>query len=219
MSGHSLVDCSTPGFPVLSLLSQTWVCSNACPLIQWWHPTCHSLSPPSPPAISLTQHQGLFQWVSSSHQLAKVLELQFQHQPFQRIFRVDFLQDWDLLAVQGTLKSFLQHHSSKASILRCSAFFTVQLSHLNIITGKTIAFTIQTFVCKVMSLLFNMLSRLVIAFLPRSKNRLISWLWFQCTVILEPKKLRCHCFHFPPIYFPWSDRTKCHDLCFLNVEL
>ena len=95
--------------------------------------------------------------------------------------------DWlDLLAVQGTLKSLLQHHSSKASILRRSAFFTVQLSHSYVTTGKTIALTRWTFVGKVMSLLLNMLSRLVITFLPRSKRLLISWLQSSSVVILEP---------------------------------
>ena len=99
--------------------------------------------------------------------------------------------DWlDLLAVQETLKSLLQHHSSKASILRHSAFFTVQLSHPYMTTGKTIALTRWTFVGKVMSLLFNMLSRLVIAFLPRSKYLLISWLQPPSEVILEPKKMK-----------------------------
>ena len=99
--------------------------------------------------------------------------------------------DWlDLLAVQGTLKSLLQHHSEKASILRCSAFFINQLSHPYVTTGKTIALTRQTFVGKVMSLLFNMLSRLVIAFLPRSKGLLISWLQSPSVVILEPRKIK-----------------------------
>ena len=98
--------------------------------------------------------------------------------------------DWlDLLAVQGTLKSLLQHHSSKPSILQRSAFFTVQLSHLYMTTGKTIALIRQTFVGKVMSLLLNMLSRLVITFLPRSKHLLISWLQSPSAVILEPKKI------------------------------
>ena len=96
----------------------------------------------------------------------------------------------DLLAAQGTHKSLLQHHSSKASILRCSAFFGVQLSHPHKITGKTIALTRQTFVGKVISLLFNMLSRLVIVFLPRSKRLLISWLQSPPAVILEPKKIK-----------------------------
>ena len=103
---------------------------------------------------------------------------------------ISFRMDWlDLLAVQGTLKSLLQHHSSKASILRCSAFFIVQLSHPNMTTGKTIILTIWTFVGKVMSLLFNMLSRLVITFLPRSKRLLISWLQSPSAVILEPRKI------------------------------
>ena len=104
---------------------------------------------------------------------------------------ISFRMDWlDLLAVQGPLKSLLQHHSSKASILRCSAFFTVQLSHPYMTTGKTIALTRWTFVGKVVSLLFNMLSRLVITFLPRSKRLLISWLKSPSAVILEPKKLK-----------------------------
>ena len=103
---------------------------------------------------------------------------------------VSFRMDWlDLLAVQGTLKSLLQHHSSKASILRRSAFFTVQLSHPYMTTGKTIALTGQTFVGKVMSLLFNMLSRLVLNFLPKSKRHLNSWLQSPSAVILEPPKI------------------------------
>ena len=114
-------------------------------------------------------------------------------------FRIDWL---DLLAVQGTLKSLLQHHSSKPSILQCSAFFMVQLSHPYMATGKTIALTRQVFVGKVISLLFNILSRLVIAFLPRSKRLLISWLQSPSAVILEPKKIVCHCLHCFPIYLP-----------------
>ena len=115
-------------------------------------------------------------------------------------FRMDSL---DLFAVQGTLKSLLQHHSSKASILWHSAFFIVQISHSYMTTGKTIALTRQTFVGKVILLLFNMLSRLVITFLPRSKHLLISWLQSPSAVILEPppNKVR-HCFHCVPIYLP-----------------
>ena len=114
--------------------------------------------------------------------------------------------DWlDLLAVQGTLKSLLQHHSSKAPILWHSAFSIVQPSHPYMTTGKTIALTRWTFVGKVMSLLFNMLSRLVIAFLPRSKHLVISWLQSPYAVIWEPKKINCHCFHYFPIYLPWSE--------------
>src|SRR5574337_942679 len=104
---------------------------------------------------------------------------------------ISFRMDWlDLLAVQGTLKSLLQHHSSKASILRHSAFFTVQLLHPYMTTGKTIALTRRAFVGKLMSLLFNMLSRLVITFLPRSKHLLISWLQLPSVVILEPRKIK-----------------------------
>ena len=104
---------------------------------------------------------------------------------------ISFRMDWlDLLVVQGTLKSLLQHHSSKASILRCSGFFTVQLSHPYITTGRIIALTRWTFVGKVTSLLFNMLSRLVITFLPRSKHLEISWLQYPSAVILEPQKIK-----------------------------
>ena len=114
-------------------------------------------------------------------------------------FRMDWL---DLLPVQGILKSLLQYHSSKASVLQCPAFFMVQLSHPHMTTGKTIALTRQNFVGKIMSLLFNMLSRLVIAFLPKSKHLLISWLQSPSAVILEPPKIKSHCFHCLPIYLP-----------------
>ena len=114
-------------------------------------------------------------------------------------FRMD---RFDLLAVQGTLKSLLQHHSSKASILRHSTFFMVQLSHPYMTTGKIIALTRWTFVDKVMSLLFDMQSRLVIAFLPRYKRLLISWLQSPSAVILEPKKIVSHCFYCFPIHLP-----------------
>ena len=111
--------------------------------------------------------------------------------------------EWlDLLAVQGALKSLLQHHSSKASILHHSAFFIVQLSHPYMTTGKTIALTRRTFVDKVMSLLFNMLSRLVITFLPRSMCFLISWQSPSAVILEPPKNKVCHSFHCFPIYFP-----------------
>ena len=128
---------------------------------------------------------------------------------------ISFRMDWlDLLAVQRTLKS------SKASILQHSAFFIVQLSHPYMTTGKTIALTRRTFVGKVMSLLFNMLPRLVITFFPRYKRLLISWLQSPSALILEPPKNKvCHYFHCFPIYLPWSDGTRCHDLSFLNVVL
>ena len=120
------------------------------------------------------------------------MEFQLQHQSFnEHPGLISFRMDWlDLLAVQGTLKSLLQHHSSKASILRRSAFFTVQLSHPYMTTGKTIALTRRTFAGKVMSLLFNMLSMLVITFLPRSKRLLISWLQSQSAGILESLKIK-----------------------------
>uniref|UniRef100_A0AC11EBA8 Uncharacterized protein n=1 Tax=Ovis aries TaxID=9940 RepID=A0AC11EBA8_SHEEP len=122
---------------------------------------------------------------------------------------ISFRMDWlDLLAVQGTLKSLLQHHSSKASILRHSAFFPVQLSHPYMTTGKTIALTRLTLVSKVMSLLLNMLSRLVITFLPRSKHLLISWLQSSSAVILEPKIIKSHTVSTVPPSFPmkWWDQ-------------
>ena len=182
------MDCSMPGFPVLH---QLWELAQTH--VQWVSDAIqppHPLLSPSLPAINLSQDQGLFKWVSSSHQVAKVLELQLQHQSFQWIFRTDFFRiDWfDLLAVQGTLKSLLQHYSSKASILWHSDFFIVQLSHSHMTTGKTIALIRWTFVGKWMSLLFNMLSRLVIAFLPRNKHLLISWRQSPSAVTLEPRK-------------------------------
>ena len=133
---------------------------------------------------------------------------------------ISFKMDWFyLLAVQGTLKSLLQHHSSKASILRHSAFFIVQLSYPYMTTGKTIALTRQTFVGKVMSLLFYMLSRLVITFLPRSKCFLISWLQSPSAVILETPKIKSATVSSFRIYLSWSDGTRCHYIRFLNVEL
>ena len=138
------------------------------------------------------------------HQVPKYWSFGFSFSPSNEYSGlISFRMDWlDLLAVQGTLKSLLQHHSSKASILRRSAFFIVQHSHPYMTTGKTIALTRLTFVGKVMSLLFNMLSRLVITFLPRSKCLLISWLQSPSAVILEPKKIKSDTFHCFPIYFP-----------------
>ena len=129
--------------------------------------------------------------------------------------------DWlDLLAVPGTLKSLLQHHSSKASILQCSAFFIVQLSHPYMTTGKTIALTKRTFVDKVMSLLLNMLSRLVITFLPRSKCLLISWLQSPSAMILEPRQIKSNTVStVSPSISHEVMGTGCHDLHILNVEL
>ena len=134
----------------------------------------------------------------------KYWSFSFSISPSKEIPGLIFLRmDWlDLLAVQGTLKSLLQHHSSNASILQLSAFFTVQLSHPYMTTGKTISLTRWTLVGQVMSLLFNMLSRLVISFLPRSRRLFISWLKSVSATILEPPKIVGHCFHCFPIYFP-----------------
>ena len=136
----------------------------------------HPVSSPSPPAPNPSQHQSLFQWVNSSHEVAKVLSFSFSIIPSKEIpGLISFRMDWlDLLAVQGTLKSLLQHHSSKASSLRHSAFFTVQLSHPYMTTRKTIVLTRWTFVGKIMSLLFNMLSRLVTDKNVVRKNYLLS---------------------------------------------
>ena len=182
------MDCSTPGLPVhhqLLELTQThvhWVSDAIQP--------SHPLSPPSPPTFNLSQHQGLFQESVLHIRWPKYWSFSFSISPSNEYSGlISFRMDWlDLFAVQGTLKSLLQHHSSKASILCCLAFFIVQLSHPYMTTGKTIALTRRTFFGKVVSLLLNMLSRLVIAFLPRSKRLLISWLQSPSAVILKPKK-------------------------------
>ena len=184
------MDCSMPGLPVQHQLPEFiqthvhWVGDAIQP--------SHPLSSPSPPALNLSQHQGLFQWVSSSHQMAKYWSFSFSISPSnEHSGLISFRIDWfDLLVVQGTLKSLLQHHSSKASILQCSAFFMVQISHPYMTTGKIIALTRCTFVGKQMFLVFNMLSMLVIAFLPRSKRLLISWVQSPPAVILEPKRIK-----------------------------
>ena len=193
----------------------------------------HPLSSPSPLTFNISQHQSLFKWVSSLHQVAKVLEFQFNISPSNKQYwSPTGWTGWTSLQSKGLSnsptrdslffksKSLLQHHSLKASILWHSAFFIVQLSHSYMTTGKTIALTRWTFVGKVMSLLFNMLFRLVITFHPRSKSLLISWLQSPAAVILEPTKNKVsHCFHCFPIYLPRSDGIRCHDLSFLNVEL
>ena len=162
---------------------------------------CHPLLflPPIPPSIRVFSNKSALRM-----RWPKYWSFSFSISPSkEHPGLISFRMDWlDLLAVQGTLKSLLQHHSSEASILWCSAFFIVQLSHPYKTTGETIALTRQTFVGKIMALLFSMLSRLVIAFLPRSKHLLISWLQSLSTVILEPPKIVCHCFHCFPIYLP-----------------
>ena len=212
---------SMPGFPVhhqfleLTHTHVHWVSDAIQP--------SHPLSSPSSPALSRRC------WVFPSIRIfsndstlcirwSKYCSFSFNISPSNEhpgliSFRIDWL---DLLPVQGILKSLLQYHSSKASILQSSAFFIVQLSHPCMNTGKTMALTRWTSVGKVISPLFNMLSRLVITFLPRSKRLLISWLQSPSAVILEPQKIKvCHSF---PIYLPWSDGARCHVLSFLNVE-
>ena len=147
----------------------------------------HPLSSSSPPALNLFQHQGLFKWVWPKYWSFSFNISPSNEHPGLIFFRMDWL---DILEVQVTLKGLLQHHSTKASILQRSAFLIVHLSHPYMTTGKTIALTRQTYVGKVMSLLSNMLSSLVITFLPRSKGLLISWLHSPSTVILEPRKIK-----------------------------
>ena len=209
------MDCSTPGFPIyhqLPELAQThvhWVSDAIQP--------SHPLSSP----FSLIFSIRVFSNESALYiRWPKYWSFSFNISPSNEhsgliSFRTDLL---DLLAVQGTLKSSPTPQFKSISFQH-SAFFMVQLSHPYMTTGKTIALTRCTFVGKVMSLLFNMLSRLVITFLPRSKHLLISWLQSPSAVILEPPKNKVsHCFHCFCIYLPWSDGTGCHDLRFLKVE-
>ena len=166
--------------------------SNSRPLSQWCHPTISSSVVPFSFCYNLSQHQGLSNESVLHIRWPKYWSFTFSISPFNEYLGlISFRMDWmDLLAVQGIFKSLLQHHSSKASILQRSAFFTVQLSHPYMTNGKTIALTRQIFVGKAMSLLFNMLSKSVIAFLPRSKCLLISWLQSPSAVILEPPKIK-----------------------------
>ena len=145
------------------------------------------LLPPIPPSIRVFSNESILHMRWPKYWSFSFSIIPSKEIPGLMSFRMDWL---DLLAVQGTLKSLLQHHSSKASILQCSAFFTVQLSHPYMTTGKTIALTRRTFVGKVMSLLLNLLSRLVITFLPKNKRLLISWLQSPSAVILEPRKIK-----------------------------
>ena len=212
------MDCSMPGFPVhyqlpslLKLMSIESVIWSSHPIL-----CCPLLLLPSVfHSIKVFSSESVLRirW-------PKYWSFSFSISPSNEYSGLIFLRiDWvDLPAVQGTLKTLLQHLSSKASILRHSAFFMVQLSHLYTTTGKTKAMTRWILVSKVMSLLFNMFSRLVIAFLPRCKHLLTSWLQSPFAVILEPKKIVCHCFHCFPIDLPWSDGTRCHDVSFLNAE-
>ena len=214
------MDCSMPGLPVhhqLPEFTQThvhWVGDAIQP--------SHSLSFPSPPAFNLSQHQGFFKWGSSSHQVAKALEFQLQHQSFQWIVRTDFLQDGLVGSPCSPRDSQESSPTPQFKSINSSALSFLSSPTLTSIHdyGKTIALTRQTFVGKVMSLLFNMLSRLVITFLPRSERLLISRLQSPSAVILEPLKIKSATVStVSPSILPWIDGTGCHDLCFLNVEL
>ena len=195
--------------------------SNSCPLSQWCHPTISSSAAPfsscsrSFPASVFSNELALrIRW-------PKYWSFSFSISPSNKYSGlISFRIDWfDRLAVQGALKSLLQHHNSKASILWHSSFFMVQLSHLSMTTGKTVILAIWTTVSKVMSLFFNMLSRFVIAFHPRGKYLSISRLQSPSAAISEPTKIKSAFIStFPPIYLPWSDGTRCHDLSFLNVD-
>ena len=187
-------------------------CLNSWSLSQWRHPTISSSVIPFSSCLQSFSAQDLFQWVSSSHQVTKVLGLQLQHQSFQWIFRIYcFRMDWlDLLAVQGTLKNLLP--TSRPSILQCSAFFMVQLLHPSMTTGKTIDLTRWTFVGKVMNLLFNMLPRSVKTFLRRSKCLLISWLQSPSAVTLEPKKIK-------PVTVSVVSPSICHEVMGLDAMI
>ena len=209
------MDC-TPGLPVHHQLPEStqthvhWISDAIQP--------SHPLLSPSPPASIFPSIRVISDESALHIRWPKDWSFSFNISPSNEYpGLISFRMDWlDLLAVQGTLKSLLQHHSSKASILWWSAFFIVQLSHPYMTTGKTVALTKWNFVAKVISLLFNILSRLVITLLPRSKCLLISWLQSPSAVILDPPKNKVsHCFL---IYLPWSDGTGCHDLSFLNVE-
>ena len=199
------MDCSTPGLPVYHQLPELLKLMSIKSVMPSNHLfLCHPLLPPSIfPSIRIFSNESVL--IIKVLMWSKYWSLSFSIS-LQRIFRADFLSDRLVgsSAVQETLKSLLQHRSSKASILQHSAFFIVQLSHPYMTTGKTIALTRWTFVGKVMSLLFDMLPRLVVAFLPKSKCLLISWLQSPSAVILKPPppKKVSHCFHCFPIYLP-----------------
>ena len=212
---HARPSCTSP---------TSGVYPNSCPLRRWCHPTISSYVVPFSSCLQSTP-ASIRGYSNESVLLItwpKYWSFSFSISPSnEHPGLISFRMDWlHLLAVQGTLKSILQHHNSKESILWCLAFFTVQLPHSYKTTGKTIALTRWTFVGKVTSLLFNMLSRLIITFLSKSKCLLISWLQSPSAMILEPPPNKVsHCFHCFPIYLPSSDGTTCHDLSFLNVEL
>ena len=195
--------------------------SNLCPSSQWCHPTISSSVIPFSSCLQPFPASGFFpmsQFFASGGQSIRT-------SASASVLLMN-IQDWFSLGLVWSpcsprdSQEFSPTPQLKTSILQCSAFFLVQLSHPCMTTGKIIVLTVQTFAGKAMSLLLNTLSRLIIAFLPKSKRLLISWQQSSSAVILEPKKIKSIiCFHCFPIYLPWSDETRCHDLSFLNVEL
>ena len=212
------MDCSMPGFPVhhqLPELTQTHV-RRVNDAIQ----PSHLLSSPSSPTFNLPPTSGPLPvsqfFVSGGQSIGVSASASGLPMDIQDSFPLGWT-GW-ISSLSKGLKSLLQHHSSKALILQCSAFFIVQLSHPYMTTWKTKALTRRTFVGKIMSLLFSMLSRLVIAFF-QGASVLISWLQSPSAVIWSPPKNKVsYCFHCFPIYLSWSDGTGCHDLSFLNVQ-
>ena len=190
------------------------VYSNSCPLSRWCYPAISSSvipfsSTPIPPSISVFSNKSTLRM-----RWPKYWSFSFSINPSnEQPGLISFKMDWSRLS-----RVFSNTIVQKHQFFGAQLFSQSQLSHPYMITGKTIALTRWTFVGKVMSLLFNMLSRLIITFLPRSKHLLISWLQSPSAVILKKIKVS-HCFHCLPIYFPWGDGTRCHDLSFLNVEL
>ena len=211
------MDCSMPGFPVLHHLWSMLILMSIESVMSSNHLILRRpllLLPSIFPSIRV-----FFNELALSTRWPKYWS--FNISPSNEYYSglISFRIDWFDLAVRGILKSLLEHHSSKVAVLLHSAFM-IQFSHPYMTTGKTIALTRQTFVGKVMSLLFNMLSRFFIVFLPRSNHLLISWLAVTiCSDFGAQKNKVCHCFHRFPIFLPWSDGTGCHNLCFLEVEL
>ena len=190
---------------------------NPCPLSQWCHPTISSAVIPFSSCPQFFPASGSFQmsqlFASGGQSIGVSASTSNEHPGL--LFRMDWL---NLLVVQGTLKSLLQHHSSKASILRHSAFFIVQLSHPYMTTGKTIGLTRRIFVDKIMSLLFNTLYRCHGFFSKKQESFNFMATGNNCSDFGDQENKVCHCFHRFPTYLPWSDGNGCHDLSFLNVE-
>ena len=207
--------------PASLSITNSWCCSNSCPSSQWCHQTILSSVIPFSYCLQSFPASGSFpiSWFFTSDGRSIGVSASTSVLPVN-------IQNWfpwgstGLISLQSIgLSKVFSNTSSKASVLQHSAFFMVQLSHPYLISGETIALIRQNFVSKVMSLLFNMLSRLVIAFLSRRKHLLISWLQSPSSVILEvPQNKVSHSFHCFPIYLLWNEGTRCHDLSFLNVD-